>query len=106
MDLPDFLTRHKDGEISLTGHRIGLFHIIYYAQQGDSPEMLLQRFPTLSLSHIQQSLAFYEDNRKEADAYVTACQAEIERHEAEPSSAPTFDELQRRFSALRRSQAG
>ena len=106
MDLPDFLTRQPYDEICLTGHRIGLFHVVYYAQQGDSPEMLLQRFPTLSLPIIQQTLAFYRDNREEVDAYVAACQAEIERRKAEPSSGPTFDELQRRFSALRRSEAG
>lgn len=106
MDLPNFLTRHTDGEISLTGHRIGLFDIVYYAQQGDSPEMVSQRFPTLSLSLIQQSLAFYEANRKEVDAYVAACQADLDRHEAEPTTAPTFDELQRRLKALSRSEAG
>jgi uncharacterized protein (DUF433 family) len=106
MDLPDFLTRHKYDEICLTGHRIGLFHVVYYAQQGDSPEMLVERFPTLSLLLIQQTLAFYRDNREEVDAYVAACQAEIERQEAKPNAGPTFDELQRRFKALRRSEAG
>ncbi len=101
MDLPDFLTRHKYGEIRLTGHRIGLFHLVYYSQQGDSPEMLLERFPTLSLPLIQQTLAFHRDNRADVDAYVAACLAEIERQEAEPRRGPSFQELQRRFDAMR-----
>ncbi len=105
MELPYFLTRHKYGEIRLTGHRMGLFHLVYYTQQGDSPEMLLKRFPTLSLPVIRQVLAYYQDNRAEVDAYVAACLAEIERQEAMPSSGPSFEELQRRFEALERGKA-
>jgi len=105
MDLPTFLTRHQYGEIRLTGHRIGLFHLVYYTQQGDSPEMLSERFPTLSLPLIRQVLAYYRDNRAEVDAYVDACLAEIERQEAMPSSGPSFEELRRRFEALQRGKA-
>jgi hypothetical protein len=37
MDLPDFLTRWPDGEIVLTGHRIGLYHVVrcYMVGYGD-----------------------------------------------------------------------
>jgi uncharacterized protein (DUF433 family) len=105
MDLPDFLTRHEYGEIRLTGHRIGLFHLVYYTHQGDSPEMLLERFPTLSVPLIRQALAYYQDNQAEVDAYVAFCSAEIERQEAAPSSGPSFEELRRRFEALQGGKA-
>lgn len=28
MNLPDFLTQHADGDIRLTGHRIGLYSVV------------------------------------------------------------------------------
>ena len=39
MNLPDFLTPEPTGEIRVTGHRIGLFHIVQYYNDGYSAEM-------------------------------------------------------------------
>jgi hypothetical protein len=46
MTLPDFLEQAANGEIRLTGHRIGLFHVVHYYNEGYSPEMLLGQYPT------------------------------------------------------------
>jgi uncharacterized protein (DUF433 family) len=73
MNLPDFLKRTDDGEIQLTGHRIGLYHLIQHYNEGESAEMLASRFPTLSLSHVHKVIAFYLDNQVEIDAYVADC---------------------------------
>ena len=37
MDLPDFLAEWPEGEIVLTGHRIGLYSVIDLYQRGFSP---------------------------------------------------------------------
>ncbi len=101
MKLPDFLTEAPFGEIRLTGHRIGLYHLIHDHQQGYSPERLLEEFPTLSLESINKVLAFYRANQEEVDACVARCRQESER---ERWAGKTFDveELIRRRQARER----
>ncbi len=73
MQLSDFLTEAPDGEIRLTGHRIGLFHVVEHYNDGDSAEMLASRYPTLPLALVHKVIAFYLDNQEEVDAYITGC---------------------------------
>ena len=40
MTLPDSLTQDPDGFIHVTGHRIGLQHLVHYYNEGYSAEML------------------------------------------------------------------
>jgi uncharacterized protein (DUF433 family) len=79
MTLPDFLTQDASGEIRLTGHRIGLFHLVHYYKEGYSPEMLVCQYPTLPLALIHKVIAFYLENRPEVDAYVATCRDELSR---------------------------
>jgi uncharacterized protein (DUF433 family) len=99
MQLPDFLTRHKYGEVRLTGHRIGLLHIVDCYNAGESPEKIAERFPTLPPALIDQVIAFYLENRAEVDAYVAECHAEIDRQAAQPRTGPGLAELRRRLEA-------
>ena len=48
MDLPEFLTRDADGYVHVTRHRVGLEDVVHFYNQGYSPEILLEAFPTLS----------------------------------------------------------
>jgi uncharacterized protein (DUF433 family) len=75
MTLPDSLTQHPHGELRLTGHRIGLEHVVQFYKQGFSPEMLHQQYPTLSLALIHRVIAFYLDNQADVDSYVAQCAA-------------------------------
>ena len=99
MNLPDFLTQHRYGEIRLTGHRIGLFHIVECYNEGQTPEKIAEQFPTLPLALIYKVFAFYLENRAEVDAYVTACREEIERQAAAPQPGPDLAELRQRLEA-------
>jgi uncharacterized protein (DUF433 family) len=99
MTLPEFLTRHEKGEIRLAGHRIDLFHLVSYYNEGYSAEMLLGQFPTLNLALIHKVIAFYLENKTEVDAYVARCEAEIERSRAATPLAPTLEELRARLQA-------
>lgn len=73
MTLPDFLTQSAEGEIRLAGHRIGLYQLVQAYNEGESAEMLASRYPTLSLSLVHKTIAFYLDNRVDVDAYVDQC---------------------------------
>jgi uncharacterized protein (DUF433 family) len=88
MVLPDFLTKSADGEIRLSGHRIGLYHLVERYNEGDSAEMIASRYPTLPLALVHRTIAFYLDNRTEVDAYVAACAAALGQQR---SSAPPLD---------------
>ena len=62
--LPDCLHWSSDGEIRVVGHRIGLYHLIFFYNEGFSAEMLLCQFPTLELVAIHKVIAFYLENRR------------------------------------------
>jgi uncharacterized protein (DUF433 family) len=105
MDLPDFLPEHEYGEIRLTGHRIGLLHVVDCYTEGMSPEKIVEYFPTLSLPLVQDVVGFYLKNRTEVDVYVAACRAEIDRQAAASRPWPDLAELRRRMEAKRRAEA-
>jgi uncharacterized protein (DUF433 family) len=99
MTLPEFLTQGADGYIHVTGHRIGLQDLVYYYNEGYSPETLLETFPTLSLAIVHKVIAFYLEARVDVDAYVAACEAEMERQRAVAPSGPDPAELRRRLAS-------
>lgn len=101
MTLPDFLTQDEYGYVRLTGHRIGLHHVVRLYRDGYSAEMLVEHYPTLSLPLLHKVIAFYLDNRADVDAYVAREQAELERQAAAAKRGPDLDELRRRMEALK-----
>ena len=104
MSLPDFL-HHDAGEIFLTGHRVALHHIVHRYNEGASPEMLVQQYPTLSLGLIYKVIAFYLENRVAIDAYVADVQAEVARQAAQPRRGPTANDMKKRLDALQPAQS-
>ncbi|HZW31530.1 MAG TPA: DUF433 domain-containing protein [Isosphaeraceae bacterium] len=100
--LPSFLHGHPDGEIRLVGHRIGLYHFVYFYNQGYTAEMLLGQFPTLEPALIGQVIAFYLDHRDEVDRYVAQYQDELEDLRATGPHAPSVAELSNRLESRQR----
>lgn len=103
MLLPDFLIADDGGFVHVRGHRIGLHHIIRQYSEGESPEMLAARFPTLSLALIHKVIAFYLEHLHEVDTYIAAHDQEIERQAAAAPPTPSLAELRKRFEAMRAS---
>src|SRR5712692_3205737 len=95
MTLPDFLTQDTDGEIRLSGHRIGLYSVVRRYQEGSSAEQIMDEFPSLPLALIYRVLAFYLDNQEAVDPYVADYRAELERQEAAHVPSPTELEVRR-----------
>jgi uncharacterized protein (DUF433 family) len=96
MTLPEFLAEDSLGWVHITGHRIGLMDLLHFYNEGYSPEMLLAEYSTLSLPLIHKVIAFYLENRDAVDAYVAACQKEMDTQRASSPAAPTMAELRRR----------
>jgi uncharacterized protein (DUF433 family) len=101
MILPEWLTRDGDGHIHLTGHRIGLVDVLHFYLQGDSPEMLHCRFPSVALPVFYKVIAFYLENQEAADAYLAATLAASAQQRAEAQPGPSLEELRRRREVAR-----
>jgi uncharacterized protein (DUF433 family) len=104
MTLPDFLIRMPEGEIRLMGHRIGLFHLIHYYNEGYSPEMLVCQYPTLPLALIHKAIAFYLENSAEVDAEVAATRDELSRQLAASPRRIDVPALRRRLETMRQAE--
>jgi uncharacterized protein (DUF433 family) len=104
MTLPDFLIQGATGEIRLVGHRIGLFHLVHYYNEGFSAEMLACQYPTLPLALIHKVVAFYLENRDEVDTYVAACRDELSRQRAAHPRRIDVTTLRRRLEAMHQAQ--
>jgi uncharacterized protein (DUF433 family) len=96
MTLPEYLVAESTGEIRLAGHRIGLYHVVHYYNEGYSAEMLAGQFPDLSLALIHKVIAFYLDNRAAVDTYVADCQEALKNQRAaNPNRLPLASLRQR-----------
>jgi len=103
--LPPSLHWHPDGEIRLVGHRIGLYHFVYYYNQGFTAEMIICQFPTLELASIHKVIAFYLDNREEVDRYVAQYQADLDDLRGTGPHAPSVARLRKRFEMRQQATA-
>ena len=97
MVLPDFLTQDELGSIRLTGHRIGLAHLLHYYQEGYSPEMIWSEYPALPLALIHKVIAFYLEQQAAVDAYLVQCREKVERQRRQPAAGPSVVELRQRL---------
>ena len=82
MTIPDFLTMSAYDEVFLTGHRIGLHHLIYYYNEGYSPEMLIGQFPTLPLFLVHKVIGYYLENQPEVDTYLAKLRVQLDEARA------------------------
>lgn len=99
MNLPDFLTRHADDEIVLSGHRIGLYTVVRLYREGNAAEQIAEELPSLELALVYKVLTFYRENQAEVDAYVDAYRVELERQKLIYRKGPEIEELRRRWQA-------
>jgi uncharacterized protein (DUF433 family) len=104
MTLPDFLTQDDGGYIHVTGHRVGLGDIVFFYRQGDSPEMLHARFPTIALPVFYKIIAYYLENERAVDDYCARQAEAIARQRADARPGPSPEELRQRREARRMTQ--
>jgi len=100
MNLPEFLSHEPTGEIRLRGHRIGLYHVVQYYNDGYSAEMLVCQYPTLPLALIYKVIGYYLDNKPDVDAYITACQESLRQQRAANLHRLPLASLRERLAAM------
>ena len=104
MTLPEFLTYASDGEIRLTGHRIGLLHVVHYYNEGHPPEMLTCQYPTLPLALVHKVIAFYLDNRGAVDQYIADSKELMEKQRGSNPRRLDVSTLRERLNTQRRAE--
>jgi uncharacterized protein (DUF433 family) len=68
----------RGGGYYFTRSRVSLDSIVYQFLQGESPEAIVQAFPSLSLEQVYGGITFYLAHCGEIDAYLKQGEARFE----------------------------
>jgi len=86
------LVQLETGGIRVRNSRVTLETIVHRMQMGDTAEEINDGFPTVSVSTIKEILAWYFDNKAEADEYLQQVEEEGERVRQWAESQPGYKE--------------
>jgi uncharacterized protein (DUF433 family) len=98
MQLEDYFDFLASNDIRLKGHRIGIESILYeYIHNGQSPEAIRERFPTLSLDQVYATILYYLQNKSQIERYFADWLEHGERMRAQQAqkSLPIADKLRK-----------
>jgi uncharacterized protein (DUF433 family) len=71
MKLEDYFDFLASDDIRLKGSRVGIESVLYdYIYREQTPELMLKRFPTLTLEQIYATILYYLHNREKVEAYL------------------------------------
>lgn len=95
----------NDGRMRVSGTRVLIDLIVHAYQRGETPEHIIQMYPTLTLDQVYLAIGYYLRHREKVDHYIHAMDAEAERlrreWESEHPRTVTKAELQARLQAKR-----
>ena len=94
------LVQLENGAVRVRGSRVTLETIVHRMQMGYTAEEINDSFPTVSVTQIQEILAWYYDNKTHADEYLQEIEEEGQRLQQWAESQPGYKE--RREELLRR----
>lgn len=90
-----------EGRMRLSGTRVLLDLVVYAYHQGETPEHIVQMYPTLTLDKVYLALGYYLRHRETVDAYLKEMDEEAERFrlewEARNPHRLTMQDLQARL---------
>jgi uncharacterized protein (DUF433 family) len=103
------LVQWEDGSVRVQNSRVTLETIVIRKQMGDTVRRIHRGYPTVSVSQIKEILAWYFDNKAEADEYLQEVEAEWEKWrqwiENQPGYKERHEKLLRCREELRRRKA-
>jgi uncharacterized protein (DUF433 family) len=82
----------KIGDVyRVAGTRVSIDSVVYCFWNGESPESIVQSFPTLTLEQVFGTIAYYLDHQEEIDDYINQGESEYEvKREAARKADPMF----------------
>ena len=93
--------QQREGGYYVAGTRVSLDSVVYAFLRGESPEGIVESFPSLSLEQAYGAIAFYLAHQQTVDAYLQKGQADFERMREE--SRRKHPALYAKLEAARRS---
>lgn len=98
------LVQLENGAVRVRNSRVTLETIVIRSQMGDTIERIHSGFPTVSVSQIKEILAWYQDNKAEADEYLEQVEAEGQRLRQWIESQPGYKKVSREELLRRKAQ--
>lgn len=77
------LQQHSDGTLRVGGTRVLLEVVIRAFHRGETPEGIVESFPTLKLDAVYAVIAYYLQNRAEIDVYIDQVETEGDKIRAQ-----------------------
>jgi uncharacterized protein (DUF433 family) len=94
----------RGGGYYVTGTRVSLDSVVYAFLRGESPDGIVESFPSLSLEQAYGAIAYYLAHHEAVDSYLEQGRAEFERMREE--SRRMHPALYAKLDAARRSMPG
>ncbi len=69
----------QDGRMRVSGTRVLLDLIVNAYQRGETPEHIVQMYPTLTLDQVYLAIGYYLRHREIVDEYIRSMDEEAER---------------------------
>lgn len=76
--VPQEFIEQRDGGYYFVGSRVSLESVVYQFLQGESPEGIVQAYPSLSLLQVYGGITFYLAHRSEIDEYLRRGEARFD----------------------------
>jgi uncharacterized protein (DUF433 family) len=89
----------RNGGLYVAGTRVSLDSVLINFRQGESPEKIVQSFPTVKPFQVYGAIAYYLENEDTINSYLAAGEREFE---SAPRLSQTNPELFARLEAARR----
>jgi uncharacterized protein (DUF433 family) len=100
----DQYVEQRDGAYYVAGSRVSLDSVVYAFLRGESPDGIVESFPSLSLEQAFGAIAYYLAHQQAIDTYLEQGRAEFERMREE--SRRKHPALYAKLDAARRSMPG
>lgn len=84
-----------EGGWRVAGSRVSLDSIVHAYWEGQSPEAIVEDFPTLTAEQVYGAITFYLRNRKEIDGYLAETEKKWKelKEESEAKVGPLLERL-------------
>lgn len=89
------------GVILVGDTRVPLDTVLWWFNQGDSPEDIVQHFTSLKLADVYAVIGYYLQHREEVDAYLRKRTEELAQIRAEVEAQQPVAEWRARLLAIR-----
>jgi uncharacterized protein (DUF433 family) len=68
--MTEYVTRSEHGTLRVAGSRVTLASLVHVLWRGETPETIVQAFPSLSLEQVYGATAYYLADQKQVDQEI------------------------------------